>query len=138
MFVIKLSVIFVASFAERYFQCQVPGCGSAIVRPWNHISQGQLHSALTKDDKRMYIELTKAVGEIFEEEVAKKRKQEDDKQQVQDRMQQDQDHDEHQETETETSQSPCRVVSSGRQRFGETKTMPMFSLDTPILTEFMK
>ena len=52
---------------ERYFTCQVPGCGGKIKRPWNHTSQGQLHGGLKSEGKRVYIELTKAAGELMQE-----------------------------------------------------------------------
>ena len=39
------------------------------------------------------------------------------------------------ESESDTMTS---VVSSGRQRHGDTKSMPMFSLEIPILVEFRK
>ena len=105
--------------AERYFLCQVPGCGSKIRRPWNHISQGKLHGGLSKDDRRMYVELTYAVGQIWEDEKKEKGEEEE-------------------KSEDVVKAESTSVVSIGRQRFGETKTMPMFSLEIPILVEFRK
>ena len=63
---------------------------------------------------------------MHDENIAKKEKEDDGKQEDQDK------------DDAETSKSPYPVVSSSRQRCGETKTMPMFSLDIPILAEFME
>lgn len=72
----------------------------------------------------MYIELTKATGLVTmeKEEVQKEEKKD--------------------ETEmTETPAVKCeqnQMMSTGRQRFGDTRTMQIFKLDTPILIEFQK
>ena len=43
-----------------------------VVRPWNHIVQVHLHGSLTNVEKKMYIELTRAVGVLYEDQDQKK------------------------------------------------------------------
>ena len=102
------------SYVERYYLCQVPGCSAKIKRPWNHISQGRLHGDLAPDQKKIYIELTKTAGLVQEQKPAAQL--DDNPKDIQ----------------------PIEVVSSGRQRFGSTKSMKSHPVDTPILVEFKK
>ncbi len=53
------NVLYSSSLEERYFVCQVPGCGVTVSRPWNHISQCLKHRSL---ERQTYIQLTKVVG----------------------------------------------------------------------------
>jgi len=107
--------------------CQVPECGCKIKRPWNHISQGKLHGGLSKEDQRMYIELTKTFGEV----VDVKPENEQNEQKSEDVVMSE-------DVKVKSENTVMSVVSAGRQRFGDTKSMPMYTLETPILVEFMK
>jgi len=110
--------------------CQVPECGCKIKRPWNHISQGKLHGGLSKEDKIMYIELTKTVGEIMDVKPKNELNEEKAEDVVKSEVK---------SGDVEKSENTVRsVVSTGRQRFGDTKLMPMYTLETSILVEFMK
>ena len=54
-------------FAELGYRCQVPGCGAIIKRLCNHLNQCTKHSELSPAAKRLYSELTKSVGLLWNE-----------------------------------------------------------------------
>lgn len=78
----------------------------------------------------MYIELTKTVGEIVDDVQPKKEQQNAEKNKETPEARESSSED-----VTEVVKS---IVSAGRQRFGDTKLMAMYSLETPILVEFKK
>ena len=43
--------------------CQVPGCGIAHKKPWNHLYQGKRHQSLSPDEKKEYLEVTRLMGQ---------------------------------------------------------------------------
>lgn len=81
----------------------------------------------------MYIELTKTVGEIVDDVQPKKEQQNAEKNKETPEARESSSED-----VTEEENVVKSIVSAGRQRFGDTKLMAMYSLETPILVEFKK
>jgi len=75
-------------------------------------------------------ELTKTVGEIMDVKPKNELNEEKAEDVVKSEVK---------SGDVEKSENTVRsVVSTGRQRFGDTKLMPMYTLETSILVEFMK
>lgn len=91
-----------------------------VKRPWNHISQGFKHRNLCAEDKRLYIELTKAVGQVTD---GKRTPPKDPSKMPTQKT-------------YEAGNTSTEVFSTGRQRFGDTRMIKYFKLDEPVLVEY--
>ena len=105
------------STTSSLFICQVPGCGVAHKKPWNHLYQGKRHKTLSAEDKKRFLELVRLAGptntpsvklEINQEKAAGE--------------------------ESQTAQ--YTITTTGRQKFGDTRNLPSIPLDNPELLEF--
>ena len=81
--------------------------------------QRPLARGLKSEGKRVYIELTKAAGELMQETQPTPPNKNSEETPPQQKEQ-------------------VATVSTGRERFGNTKYMASFPLDVPILVEFKK
>ena len=119
------------------YLCQVPGCGVKIKRPWNHVNQAGKHKNLSATEKHMYTMLTKQSCCVVEESAGSDGASAGsvtgatggtgDCVGVGDKS-----------NSGESSGEVARVVSTGRQRYGDTRSMPFFPLTTKDLVDFMQ
>ena len=91
---------------------------------WNHINQSAKHKSLTYEEKKLYNNLSRSVGEVCVENATNVEAAETQME----------------EATPTTTPSPAAmpITSTGRQRYGDTRTMPYFDLTTPVLVEYMR
>lgn len=105
-----------------YYKCQVPGCGSSVLRLWNHIHQ--THKALSAEEKKQYLSLSKAIGPEYVVDLSPKVEPKTEK-------------GDSSSTDNERfNVMEVPIVSMGRQRYGSTKDMKAHDLNSPELTAF--
>ena len=99
------------------FICPVPGCGVAHKKPWNHLYQGKRHKTLSADDKKRFLELTRLAGPTNTPSVKLEINQV-------------------KATSEESQTAQYTITTTGRQKFGDTRSLPSIPPDNPELLEF--
>ena len=99
------------------FICPVPGCGVAHKKPWNHLYQGKRHKTLSADDKKRFLELVRLAGPTNTPSVKLEINQE-------------------KATSEESQTAQYTITTTGRQKFGDTRSLPSIPPDNPELLEF--
>lgn len=139
-----------ASFSDVYYQSRFLG-----VAPGHHFSQvrnslpvirtklkdsasqGHIHFSLDSTEKR-YTELTKVLGLIDAEDKLQKEGPAGERQAVEGHTTEGKAKDGEGQVKrrAEPTTEILPVFSSGRQRFGDTRSLPFYPLSTTILTEY--
>ena len=97
----------------KMFICQAPSCGMAHKKPWNHLYQGKRHQGLSAEDKKRYLELTRLSGSVAPPTVKLELP-----------------------SNTETNVVEYTINSTGRQKYGDSRSLPTLPLNHPELVEF--